>query len=277
MTANLPAVVTAALPAAVRPLIRWESTSVYGADGQFDAVVVSGAKIGPGATVADLTAALAAVERSLLPAGRGDVVVQALAPMYATRRNRPGEQVDEQAAMSVLVGKLRETPRDVIEEAGNHFIETTPWMPAVSEFLQVVDRKMRPRRALKAALEQAIERASAPSRPQLEAPKPLPTLQERLRTSVLLRRQASDDRTAAHFEVKLAGIEKRPVAKWAEEAIALQIAEQRAKAEEYQRLAEEEAAKEPLQTPSEGDQLLAELAQRRRDHLLGIDRGEVAA
>lgn len=274
---NLPAIVDAGLPATVRPLIEWQQTSVFGADGQFEAVTVAGATIRPGATVTDLCAALAAVERSLHPCRDGDIAVEALAPMYATRRNRPGEQLDEQASLAVLADRLREFPRDVIEEAGAYIIDTTPWMPAVSELLQIIDRKMRPRRALKAALEQAIARASAPARPQLAAPAPLPTLHERLRTSVLLRRQAGDTRTAAQFEVKLAKAESRPVEKWAQDAIAEQIAEQKAKAAEYQRLAEEEASKAPGSPMTATDRHLAALAQQRRDQILGIDRSEVAA
>lgn len=271
MTSNLPATVSAALPATVTPLIVWQTAPVFGADGQFDGAVVTSAVIKPGASTSDLRAALAAVERSLQPCGATGAI-KALGSMYATRRSRLGEQMDERAMLTVLAEKTQNFPRDVLVETGDHFIESTPWMPAVSEFLQIAERKARPRWALKKALEQAIARSEVAVRPQLEAPKPLPTQQERLRTASILRRQAGDTRTAARFEIKLAEVEKRPAAQWAQDAIAEQIAEQEAKAAEFQRVAEAEASKEKPRPMTDTDRRLAALAQERRDKMLGIDR-----
>ena len=277
MSANLPSTLSAALPAMVTAAIVWTKTSVFGADGQFDGVAIAGASIKPGASVKDLTAALAAVERSLLPCANGDVTIEALGAMYATRRSRPGEQIDEVAALQILAERVRAFPRDVLVETGNHFIDSTPWMPAISEFLQVADRKMRPRRALKKALEDAIARASMPARAALPAPKRPETQRERLQAAIMLRRQASDDRTAARFELQLAKLEGRDPAGWATDAVATQVAEQLAKAAEYQRLADDQAAKTPAAPMTETQRTLADLAQRRRDELLGVERGSEAA
>ncbi len=265
MSTNLPAMLTAALPATVSTAIVWTKTSVFGADGQFDGVAVAGAVIKPGATLRDLIAALAAVERSLLPCANGDVVIEALGAMYATRRSRPGEQIDEETSLQVLAERVREFPRDVLVETGNHFIDSTPWMPAISEFLQIADRKMRLRRALKKALDEAIARASAPARTALPAPSRPATQQERLRTAVTLRRQANDDRTAARFEIQLAKLEKREPESWARDAAATQVAEQTARAAEYQRLADEEAAKVRPAPMTATQRTLAELARQHRN------------
>lgn len=269
MSTNLPAKLTAALPATVATAIVWTKTSVFGADGQFDGVAIAGASIKAGASLNDLTAALAAVERSLLPCASGDDVIEALGAMYATRRSRPGEQIDEVASLQILAERVRGFPRDVLVETGNHFIDSTPWMPAVSEFLQIVDRKMRPRRALKKALDDAIARASAPVRTALPAPSRPATQRERLRTAVVLRRQANDDRTAARFEIQLAKLESREPEAWAREATAAQVAEQATRAAEYQRLADEEAVKAAPATATQ--RTLDDLARRHREQSLGSE------
>ncbi|HQS15007.1 hypothetical protein [Reyranella sp.] len=277
MSTSLPAKLTVALPATVATAIVWAKTSVFGADGQFDGVAIADASITPGASITDLTAALAAVERSLLPCANGDVVIEALGAMYATRRSRPGQQIDEEASLQILAERVHGFPRDVLVEVGNHFIDSTPWMPAVSEFLQIAERKMRPRRALKKAIEEAIARASAPTRVALPAPSRPATQRERLATAVVLRRQAGDDRTAARFELQLAKLEGREPSGWATDAVAAQVAEHLAKAAEYQRLADEEAAKAGPSPRSETQRTLDEMAQQRRDAMLGGERGSEAA
>ncbi len=273
MVKNLPAALVERLPPAVATAVVWSTTSVFGSDGQFDGVVVNGCSIKAGATVPDLRAALALADRALLPAKNGDEVVEALGPMIATRRSKPGEQIDLEVALQVLAERMAPFPRSVLVEASNHFIDSSPWMPAISEFLTVVDRLMRPRRAFKAALEQAIERASQPARPALPAVPDTPEHRRenafsRLRTAISMRRQAGDETTAARFEVDLAGREKREPEQWARDHIAEQLAKQRAASAEYQRLADETAAAKPAAPLTASQQALAELAEKRRAEIL---------
>lgn len=273
MVKNLPAALVERLPPAVATAVVWSTTSVFGSDGQFDGVVVNGCSIKAGAIVPDLRAALALADRALLPAKNGDEVVEALGPMIATRRSKPGEQIDLEVALQVLAERMAPFPRSVLVEASNHFIDSSPWMPAISEFLTVVDRLMRPRRAFKAALEQAIERASQPARQVLPAVPDTPEHRRqnafsRLRTAISLRRAAGDDTTAARFEVDLAGREKREPEQWAKDRIAEQIEKQRAAAAEYQRLADETAAAKPAAPMTASQQALADLAEKRRAEIL---------
>jgi hypothetical protein len=269
-------ITTAGLPATISSALKFTSRSVFGADGQFDGAVVDAAVLTGQHAEGTIRRALETCRNQCRPGGHR-VAAEALTILERRTVGAKQNEADQELRGAAYANDLAQYPADVIQVACQRWADSSRWWPAWADLKRECDRLAAKRIAEHRALEEALRRLSTPARPQLAAPAPLATLQERLRTSVLLRRQAGDTRTAAHFEVKLAKAQNRPVKKWAEDAIAEQVAEQKAKAAEYQRVADEQAAQAPAPTPSKSDLTLAELAQRRRDAMLGIDRSEVAA
>ena len=269
------AIVTPGLPVAVAAAMTFTTKSVYGPDGQFDGVVIDGAQLSGSHDERSIRTAILALEQACRPGGM-ECATMALSKLRSMTARRTEGEADQHFTGQSYAEAMAHYPRDVIEDACRRWADDSRWWPAWADLKRECDRLAAKRLAEHRALTEALRKVATPVRPQLEAQKPLPTLQERLRTSVVLRRQAGDDRTAAQFEVKLAKAENRPVAQWAQDAIAAQIAEQRAKAEEYRRVAEEPASA-PAGPATDTDRHLADLAQQRRDQLLGIDRSEAAA
>jgi hypothetical protein len=266
------AIMTPGLPAVIAEAIRFTTRSSYGADGQFEAAVIDTADLTGQHDEATLRGALASLELACRPGGVERATV-ALAKLRAKTAFRSSDGADQHLIGQAYAEDLAEYPADVIDAGCGRWANGNRWWPAWADLKQECDRLVAKRlaehRALKAALDR--QRRAKPA-PALPAPKPLPTQQERLRTSVLLRRQANDPRTAARFEVQLAELENRPVEEWAQIIIAEQLAEQRARAEEFQRLADAEKAKpKPM---SENDAYLAAKARESRDRIMGITRDD---
>jgi hypothetical protein len=261
------ALVTPGLPATIATAIRFTTRPTYGADGQFEGTVVDGATLIGQHPEALMRAALTALESASRPGGFQLATIE-LSKLRAKTAFRSAEGGDQHLIGQAYAEELAGFPQDVIREACRRLAASSRWWPAWADLKCECDRLVAKRRAEHRALKAALDRLRVRPAPALAAPTPLPTLEERLRTSVVLRRQAGDDRTAARHELKLAEIEKRAPAQWAQDTIAAQLAEQRARAEEFQRAADAEKAKS--KPASESDAYLAEKAQARRDARLGI-------
>lgn len=258
-------ITTPGLPATISKALKFSTRSVFGADGQFDGAVVDAAVLTGEHDEASIRRALEVCRDQCRPGGH-EVAAQELTLLERKTVGAKQGDDDQRLRGAAYANDLAQYPADVIRAACQRCADSSRWWPAWADLKRECDRLAAKRIAEHKALTGALRRMQTPARPQLEAPKPLPTLHERLRKSVLLRRQAGDDATAARHEVKLAEVEKRPVEQWAQDAIAKQLAEQAASAAEYQRLAEESA---PTPAPSATDARLAELAQQRRDAILG--------
>lgn len=265
-------ITTPGLPAEIAGGFRFKTDPTYGPDGQFDGVVVTSAVFAATCSEQALRSAIAVLEQAARPGGTM-AATRALSYLRAKTATRAGGLADQHITGKAYAEALAEYPADIIDAACNRWADGSKWWPAWAELKQECDRMAAKRRAEYRALKDALARLTTPPRPQLAGPQPLPTLQERLRTSVVLRRQAGDTRTAARHEVELARVEGREPEQWASDAIAEQLAEQAAAAEAYRRLAEEAAA--PVESPT--TDRLAELAQQRRDRILGARRDEAAA
>lgn len=266
-------ITTAGLPATISRALRFSTRSVFGDDGQFDGAVVEAAQLVGQHDEATLRRALEACREQCRPGGHR-VAAEALTILERKTVGAKQGEDDQKLRGAAYANDLAQYPADVIRLACQRWADSSRWWPAWADLKRECDRLAAKRIAEHCALEQALARLTAPPRPQLAAPKPLPTLQDRLRTSVVLRRQAGDTRTAARHEVELARVEKREPEQWARDAIAEQLAEQAAAAAEYRRIADEAAA---ARTPTETDVTLAELAKQRRDRIVGVRRDEAAA
>lgn len=255
-------IVTAGLPATISRALKFSTRSVFGADGQFDGAVADTAVLTGEHDEASVRRALEICRDQCRPGGH-EIAAQELTLLERKTVGAKQGDDDQRLRGVAYANDLAQYPADVIRAACRRWADCSRWWPAWADLKRECDRLAAKRIAEHGAIEDALRRLTTPARPQIEAQKPLPTLQERLRTAVTLRRQALDDRTAARYEVQLAGIEKRPPEKWAKDTIAQQLAEQQARAEEYRRLAEDSAA-----GPAP-DARLAELAHRRRDEIIG--------
>lgn len=264
------AVITPGLPATISQAIRFTMRPVYGADGQFDGSVVDTATLAGQHDEALLRSSIAALERASRPGGFELATVQ-LAKLRAKTATRSADGGDQHLIGQAYAEELAEFPSDVIVEACRRWADGNRWWPAWADLKRECDRLSAKRLAEHRALKEALDRIITKPVPALSSPAPLPTQRERLRTSVLMRRQAGDPRKAAVYEQQLAAIEKRPVEQWAADAIAEQLAEQAARAAEWQKAADAETwASQPL---SKSDAYLAEKADARRREILGIDEG----
>lgn len=253
-------ITTAGLPATISKALEFTTRSVYGADGQFDGAVVDTAVLTGEHDEATLRRALEACRDQCRPGG-ARVAGEELALLERKTVGARQGEADQKLRGAAYADELAAYPADVIRAACRRWADGNRWWPAWADLKRECDRLAAKRIAEHRALEQALHRLTAPAHPQLEAPKPLPTLQERLRTSVLLRRQAGDDATAARHEVKLAEVEKREPEQWARDVI-------RQKAVE----AHQESTDEPIVMTSAGMlKRIAELAKKRRDAILGKD------
>lgn len=259
---------TPGLPAEIAASFRFVTTPVYGADGQFDGVIVSGATFSLACTAETIEMAIAVLERSSRPGGT-TLATKALTVLRAKTAARAGGLADQHLTGQAYAEELALYPADIIDQACRRWADNSRWWPAWAELKQECERMAAKRRAEHRALKEALRRMTAPTRTALPAPSRPATQQERLRTAVVLRRQANDDRTAARFEIQLAKLEKREPEVWARDATAAQVAEQAAKAAEYQRLADEEAAKVAPTTATQ--RILDDLARRHREQSLGSE------
>lgn len=259
---------TPGLPAEIAGAFRFETTSVYGADGQFDGVMVSGATLTAACSPDVLAVAIAVLEHASRPGGIG-LATKAVTRLRAKTAARAGGLADQHVTGQAYAEELAKYPADIIEAACQRWADNSRWWPAWAELKQECDRMAAKRRAEHRALKDALRQLQTPARTALPAPSRPETQQERLRTAVVLRRQANDDRTAARFEIQLAKLEKREPEAWARDATAAQVAEQAARAAEYQRLADEEAAKIAPATATQ--RMLDDLARRHREQSLGSE------
>lgn len=261
-------ITTAGLPATIAKALEFTTRSVYGTDGQFDGAIVDTAALTGEHDEATLRRALEICRDQCRPGG-ARVAGEELALLERKTVGAKQGEADQKLRGAAYADELAAYPADVIRAACRRWADGNRWWPAWADLKRECDRLAAKRIAEHRALEQALHRLTAPAHPQLEAPKPLPTQVERLRTSVVLRRQAGDHLTAARHEVKLAEVEKRQPEQWARDAIAKQLADQRARVAEYQLLAEETASKSLA--ADETKARLAELAKKRRDAILGKD------
>ena len=267
---------TPGLPAEIAGAFRFETTPVYGADGQFDGTVVRAATLTVACSPDVIAVAIAVLEHASRPGGT-DLATRAVTRLRAKTAARAGGLADQHVTGQAYAEELAKYPADIIEAACRRWADNSRWWPAWAELKQECDRMAAKRRAEHRALKDAQRRLLTPARVALPAPKRPETQRERLQTAIVLRRQAKDDRTAARFELQLAKIEKREPEGWARDVVASQVAEQAERAAEYQRLADEEAAKAGPAPVTEAERTLAEMAQQRRDRMAAGERGSEAA
>jgi hypothetical protein len=267
------AISTPGLPATIQTALKFSTRAIYGSDGQFDGSVVDGAKLIGEHDEATLRIAIAAAARALQPGGI-ELAMFELGTLRSKTISRKTDDGDAHLTGRAYGEVLAVYPADVIRGACREWADGSKWWPAWAELKAECDRLCAKRLAEHRALTEALKRSQVKPAPALSARKPLATEIERRRVSVLMRRQAGDDRTAARFEIQLAAKEGRPPEQWAQDVIAAQLAEQKKRAEEYQAAADAEKAKpKPV---SEADAYLAAKAQARRDAILGIKRESAA-
>lgn len=264
-------ITTPGLPATISKALKFSSRSVFGADGQFDGAVVDAAVLTGEHDEGTIRRALEACRNECRPGGHR-VAAEALAILERKTVGAKQGLEDQQLRGAAYAADLAQYPADVIQLACQRWADSSRWWPAWADLKRECDRLAAKRIAEHRALERALQQVSAPVRPQLEAPKVAATAEGRARDLIVYRRGKGDMRGAATEERWLAHRQKRDVEAWAKPFLAEIEAEEERRRQEYLDLAQVEGQ------PAAGatDRRLADLAQQRRDQLLGIDRSEAA-
>jgi len=100
---------------------------------------------------ADAETALSVAQCSLQPSGPADCL-EATARLRAVARQRAVITSDERLSLAVYGDKLAKYPADAVAMACERWLEISPFWPAVSELLRMVEWAMQPRRELVLAL-----------------------------------------------------------------------------------------------------------------------------
>jgi hypothetical protein len=152
---RLPASLARNLPPAVAAALSFGTMAAEDAAGG-DLVTIA---IGGAVSRADLATALDLAEQSLKPSGPADCLL-ATARLRAVARHRPTITADEKLALVVYAEKLGRYPADAVAMACERWFETSPFWPAVSELLRMVEWALQPRRELALALTRKMQEAA---------------------------------------------------------------------------------------------------------------------
>jgi hypothetical protein len=123
-----------------------------GSDGQFDGVKVTGCKLLHGATPADLSAAVSAVDAQCRPCGP-DFALKQLALLRARTKSR----ADDSGALTAAAYAdwLAEYPADVAQRACEEWARGMVFWPAWADLQKICDRLVSKRLAIRKALQHA--------------------------------------------------------------------------------------------------------------------------
>jgi hypothetical protein len=152
---GLPATIARNLPPAVAAALSFSTMAAENAAGG-DLVTIA---IDGTVSRADLATALDLAEQSLKPSGPADCLT-ATARLRAVARQRPVITTDEKLAIAIYGEQLAKFPADAVALACERWVQTSPFWPAVSELLQMVERVLQPRRELALALTRKIAEAA---------------------------------------------------------------------------------------------------------------------
>lgn len=157
-THGLPASLARNLPASVAAALSFRTMAAEYGETQPPGMDLVAIEIGGSVSRADLAKALDLAEQSLKPSGPADCLAQT-SRLRAVARQRPVITTDEKLAVVVYGEKLAKYPADAVAMACDAWLERSPWWPAVSELLQMVERVLQPRRELVLALTRKMQEA----------------------------------------------------------------------------------------------------------------------
>ena len=152
---RLPATIARNLPPTVAAALSFGTMATEDAAGM-DLVTIA---IDGAVSRADLATALDLAERSLKPSGPADCLT-ATARLRAVARQRAVITSDERLALAIYAEKLARYPADAVALACERWLETSPFWPAVSELLRMVEWACQPRRELVLALTRKMQEAA---------------------------------------------------------------------------------------------------------------------
>ena len=188
----------------------WETSSITGSDGQFEGVQITGCYIRPGTTVADVRAALAALNEYFRPCG-GRYAGEQLALLRARTKMRADQ--DGKLMAVAYIDWLAPFPADVAKAACEEWARSNVFFPAWAELEAALTRLMAERKSLRAALSKTLEPQSGNAL-YLGKPKP-ETVEERLKTIRDSWARHGNPHRAAKIERELAALEGREPEPWA--------------------------------------------------------------
>ncbi len=263
------AIQTAGLPATISTVLKYTTRSVYGDDGQFDGAVVDSAVLTGEHDEDAIRRAITICEEQCRPGGHR-VAAEELAILERKTVGAKLGEADQTLRGAVYAAELAQYPPDIIRLACRRWADGSRWWPAWADLKRKCDRLAAKRMADHRAVLAALQRATTPRRPQLEAPKIGANPADRSRDLIAYRRGKGDLRGAAHEERWLAQHRRRDVEAWAKPIVAEIEAEEERRRQEYAALAE------PPSKSAPADARLADAARLARDRLMGVDRREAA-
>lgn len=136
--------------------MRFQKTSQYATDGQFEGVIVSACELRPGLSLADMEAALSVLERACTPASPRQLTA-ALAELSLLTKLKAEDGMDSTMRIAAMVPLLSEFPADVALTAIRRRRDGYTFFPAWAELrmsCQVLGSK---RLAVRKALRERVE------------------------------------------------------------------------------------------------------------------------
>jgi hypothetical protein len=263
------AIQTAGLPATISTALKYTTRSVYGDDGGFDGAVVDSAMLTGEHDEDTVRRAITICEEQCRPGGHR-VAAEELAILECKTVGPKQGEADRALRGAVYGAELAQYPADIIRLACRRWADGSRWWPALAALKCECDRLAAKRKVEHRALLAALQRATTPRRPQLEAPKVGATPADRSRDLIAHRQGKGDVCGAAIEERWPAQHQRRDVEAWAKPIVAEIEAEEERRREEFAALAEAPSKSAPA------DARLAAAARQARDRLMGVNRSEAA-
>lgn len=199
----------ASLPTSLTRAISFETSNTLASDGQYEGSTVVACHIEPGASEADVRAALKVVADWCRPCG-GEFAAQQLG-LLRTRTKMRADQ-DGKLLAAAYVDWLAPYPADVAKGACEQWARTEKFFPAWAELQVALDRMMAKRLMLRKALAAILE----PKAGALYLGKPKPESREdRLRAIRDAHARVGNAHRSARAERDLAALEGREPEDWA--------------------------------------------------------------